>query len=356
MSQTQDAADQQFMTLALQQARWAQERGEVPVGAVVVKDGMVLASGRNAPVASHDPTAHAEVVALREAAHVLGNYRLDGCDLYVTLEPCVMCAGAMLHSRLRRVVFGAADPKTGAAGSVVNLFADHRLNHQTQVHGGVLAAESGGLLRDFFQERRAQQTAFALREDALRTPETCFADLVDFPWSAHWVNDLPSLQGLRMHYLDEGPKDASVTFVCLHGRVTWSYLFRRFIDQCVAAGRRVVAPDLIGFGKSDKPKKEAFHDPQWHRRVLNELLESLSIERAVLVLPYGDDVLGLALELGPPLERTATLQWMKVASLDERTPEEVAAYRAPFPDRGHQAALRAFSARPASSGTASTHG
>lgn len=343
MSPSQDTADKHFMTLALQQARWAQEQGEVPVGAVVVKDGVVLASGRNAPVASHDPTAHAEVVALREAARVLGNYRLDGCDLYVTLEPCAMCSGAMLHSRLRRVVFGAADPKTGAAGSVVNLFADQRLNHQTQVHGGVLATESGGLLRDFFQERREQQTTFALREDALRTPESCFADLADFPWQAHWVNDLPSLQGLRMHYLDEGPADASVTFVCLHGKVTWSYLFRRFTGQCVAAGRRVIAPDLIGFGKSDKPKKEAFHDPQWHRRVLNELLESLNIERAVLVLPYGDDVLGLALELGPPLERAATLQWMKVATPDERTPEEVAAYRAPFPDRGHQAALRAFS-------------
>lgn len=353
---TVTADDRGFMTEALRQARQAQQMGEVPVGAVVVKDGVVLATGRNAAITRRDPTAHAEIAALREAAHLLGNYRLDGCDLYVTLEPCPMCAGAILHSRIRRVVYGADEPKTGAVRSVLHLFDDRRLNHQTVVEGGLLADECGALLRDFFQERRAQQTAFALREDALRTPETCFADLVDFPWSAHWVNDLPSLQGLRMHYLDEGPKDAGVTFVCLHGRVTWSYLFRRFIDQCVAAGRRVVAPDLIGFGKSDKPKKEAFHDPQWHRRVLNELLESLSIERAVLVLPYGDDVLGLALELGPPLERTATLQWMKVARLDERTPEEVAAYRAPFPDRGHQAALRAFSARPASSGTASTHG
>jgi tRNA(adenine34) deaminase len=110
------------MGLALEQARQAAAAGEVPVGAVVVKDGQVIATGRNAPIASHDPTAHAEVVALREAARLLGNYRLDGCTLYVTLEPCAMCSGAMLHARVDRVVFGAADPRTGVAGSVLNLF------------------------------------------------------------------------------------------------------------------------------------------------------------------------------------------------------------------------------------------
>jgi tRNA(adenine34) deaminase len=112
----------------------------VPVGAVVIKNGQVIATGRNAPIASHDPTAHAEVVALREAARVLGNYRLDGCTLYVTLEPCAMCSGAMLHARVDRVVFGAADLRTGVAGSVLNLFDNKQLNHQTQVTGGVLAS------------------------------------------------------------------------------------------------------------------------------------------------------------------------------------------------------------------------
>jgi tRNA(adenine34) deaminase len=121
------------MGLALEQARQAAAAGEVPVGAVVVKDGQVIATGRNAPIASHDPTAHAEVVALREAARVLGNYRLEGCTLYVTLEPCAMCSGAMLHARVDRVVFGAADPRTGVAGSVLNLFDHTQLNHQTQV-------------------------------------------------------------------------------------------------------------------------------------------------------------------------------------------------------------------------------
>jgi len=144
-----DHQDAHWMGLALEQARAAAAAGEVPVGAVVVKDGQVIATGRNAPIASHDPTAHAEVVALREAASVLGNYRLDGCTLYVTLEPCAMCSGAMLHARVDRVVFGAADPRTGVAGSVLNLFGHTQLNHQTRVTGGVLADECGQLLKDF---------------------------------------------------------------------------------------------------------------------------------------------------------------------------------------------------------------
>lgn len=147
------------MRMALDAAAGAQRVGEVPVGAVLVKDGAVIAMGHNQPIIDHDPTAHAEIAALRAAAQQLGNYRLPGCTLYVTLEPCVMCAGAMLHARLARVVFGAHDPKTGACGSVVNLFAEPRLNHHTQVQGGVLAAECGTLLSAFFAERRQQARA-----------------------------------------------------------------------------------------------------------------------------------------------------------------------------------------------------
>ena len=145
------------MTLALAEARIAALGGEVPVGAIVVYEGEVIATGRNAPVAQHDPTAHAEISALREAARKLGNYRLEGCELYVTLEPCAMCSGAMLHARLRRVVYGAADPKTGAAGSVLDLFAQPLLNHHTELLGGVLAESAGALLREFFAERRRLQ-------------------------------------------------------------------------------------------------------------------------------------------------------------------------------------------------------
>jgi tRNA(adenine34) deaminase len=144
-----------FMRQAIDQAHNAWALGEVPVGALLVRDGVVIATGFNQPIGTHDPTAHAEIMALRAAATILGNYRLPGCDLYVTLEPCAMCAGAMIHARLARVIFGASDPKTGACGSVVNLFEQEKLNHHTSVIGGVLAEDCAGLLKEFFAERRA---------------------------------------------------------------------------------------------------------------------------------------------------------------------------------------------------------
>ena len=142
------------MREALQQAHTAATLGEVPVGAVVVKDGAVVGRGWNAPIGSNDPSAHAEVRALRDAGGRLSNYRLVDCDLYVTLEPCAMCAGAIMHARIRRLVFGAGDPKTGACGGVVDLFAEKRLNHHAEVIGGVLAEESSLLLSGFFASRR----------------------------------------------------------------------------------------------------------------------------------------------------------------------------------------------------------
>lgn len=148
-----------LMRQALSQAQNAWALGEVPVGALVVKDDRVIATGFNQPIGTHDPTAHAEIMALRAAAELLGNYRLPGCELFVTLEPCAMCAGAMLHARLARVVFGAPDPKTGASGSVMDLFAQRQLNHHTELVGGVLADQCGALLREFFAERRRAQPA-----------------------------------------------------------------------------------------------------------------------------------------------------------------------------------------------------
>ena len=145
-----------FMGLALDLAHQAGAAGEVPVGALVVMEGTVLGRGFNQPIGRHDPTAHAEVMALRDAATRLGNYRLPGCTLYVTLEPCAMCCGAIMHARIDRVVFGARDPKTGAAGSVIDLFAESRLNHHTAVVGGVLAEQCGSLLSSFFASRRGR--------------------------------------------------------------------------------------------------------------------------------------------------------------------------------------------------------
>jgi tRNA(adenine34) deaminase len=147
-------SDEVFMREALGLARQAGAAGEVPVGAVVVKDGAVVGRGHNRPIASRDPTAHAEVMALRDAAERVGNYRLADCILYVTLEPCAMCAGAIMNARINRVVYGAADPKSGACGSVVDLFAENRLNFHTTVTGGALAGEAAKLLQDFFSVRR----------------------------------------------------------------------------------------------------------------------------------------------------------------------------------------------------------
>jgi tRNA(adenine34) deaminase len=149
--------DEDFMRAALVLAREAEQADEVPVGAVVVLDGEIVGRGSNAPIGRHDPSAHAEMLALRDAAQNIGNYRLVGCELFVTLEPCLMCVGAMFHARIARVIYGARDPKTGAAGSVLNLFEEQRLNHHAVVLGGVLAEECGGILSQFFAARRAQQ-------------------------------------------------------------------------------------------------------------------------------------------------------------------------------------------------------
>jgi tRNA(adenine34) deaminase len=152
-------SDQSYMQLALQLAHTAAQNGEVPVGAIVVKDGVVIGSGSNSPIASHDPSAHAEINAMRDAAQHLGNYRLVDCTLYVTLEPCAMCSGAILHARIAKLVYAAGDPKTGACGSVINLMAEAKLNHHTAVSSGILATESATLLSTFFAARRKKVPA-----------------------------------------------------------------------------------------------------------------------------------------------------------------------------------------------------
>jgi len=146
--------DRELMREALRLAEEAGVRGEVPVGAIVVREGRIVGRGANGPISSVDPTAHAEIVALRDAARTLRNYRLPGCELFVTIEPCTMCAGAIFHARIARVVFGATDSKTGACGSVIDLFAEPRLNHHARAEGGMLAEESAALISRFFSDRR----------------------------------------------------------------------------------------------------------------------------------------------------------------------------------------------------------
>lgn len=152
-------SDETFMREALALALQARALGEVPVGAVVVKNGVIIGRGFNQPITSIDPTTHAEIVALRDAAKNIQNYRLVDCELYVTLEPCMMCVGAMLHARVKRVVFGAMEPKTGVCGSVMNLPNEAKLNHHATFTGGVLADECGAMLKDFFAERRKPKAA-----------------------------------------------------------------------------------------------------------------------------------------------------------------------------------------------------
>jgi tRNA(adenine34) deaminase len=242
----------------------------------------------------------------------------------------------------------------------------------------VLAGECGALLSDFFRARREQARAGAqpLRDDALRTPEARFTDLPGYPWAPHYVNDLPSLAGLRLHYLDEGARAASITWLCLHGNPAWSYLYRKMIPVFLAAGDRVVAPDMPGFGKSDKPKREDAHGFAWHRQVLLEFVERLDLHDVVLVVQDWGGLLGLTLPMAAParyrglLVMNTTLgtgdvplspgflAWREMCAKNpgfdvgrlfargnpHLSSEECAAYNAPFPDAGHRAALRRFPA------------
>ena len=194
-----DSFDSAMMRLAIDQARNAAVVGEVPVGAIVVRDGQVIATGYNHPIGSHDPTAHAEIRALRAAAELTSNYRLSDCSLYVTLEPCAMCCGAIIHARLRALYYGASDPKTGACGSVVDLMGEHRLNHHTQVHAGVRAQECGQLLRDFFSTRRRHR---------MIAPATERSAMHDDASVGGRNNNAAPEGGIEVEFLDNQPDDS----------------------------------------------------------------------------------------------------------------------------------------------------
>lgn len=364
-------ADEAFVRDALRAAEEGLAAGEVPVGAVVVRDGEVIARAHNAPIAGHDPTAHAEVLALRRAAERLGNYRLEDCELYVTLEPCPMCVGAILHARLKRVVYGATDPKAGACGSVVDLAHDARLNPRTVFEGDVLAEECGALLKRFFEEKRVPAEA---SRRILRTPDGAFEGLPGYPYAPRYLANLPGIEHVRIHYVDEGPRRAGRTFLCLHGNPTWSYLYRKMIPVFAGAGHRVVAPDLIGHGKSDKFVEEGAYSFSLHREMLRAFIERLDLRDIVLVCQDWGGLLGLTLPMDMP-GRFAALVVMNTAiatgeaplssgfeawraysnsqpdlpigrllkrGKPDMTEAEAAAYDAPYPDASYKASVRAF--------------
>ncbi len=344
MSETiPDPEDLHFMQLALEQAHAAAQAGEVPVGAVVVKEGQVIAEGRNSPVTNNDPTAHAEVNAMRAAAKALGNYRLDDCTLYVTLEPCVMCSGALLHARFKRVVFGATEPKTGAVTSVVQLLDNPQLNHQTQWHGGVLANECASVLQDFFEQRRQsqQQNKTPLREDALRPSEHIWSvHTLPKEWS-RFESQWPSLKGLRLHWFDNRTLDACNTPVTiyLHGLNNWSASYLTHLQTTTNA----VALDLPGFGLSDKPKKESAHSLAWHVQVLNDFLNHISMHtnasaHQLIISPDMQPLMALLQQALPELRISYA------PSVSPSCAEVKALLNAPYPDRGHFAGPHALSA------------
>lgn len=369
-------AHRRFMDLALAQAQQAGAQGEVPVGAVVVHQGQVVGQGHNAPIAHCDPTAHAEIMALRQAAQRLGNYRLDGCALYVTVEPCAMCMGAIGHARIAQLIYGCAEPRTGAVQSWPHQDGQGRLP-RPQVTSGVQADQAQSLMQDFFRARRELHRStrpMSIPDFALRTPDSAFEGLPDYPWAPHYMNHLPSLQGLRLHYLDEGPSDAPLTWVLLHGNPTWSYLWRQVIPPLLEAGHRVLAPDLIGFGKSDKPKKTDWHTFEAHRQVLLEWLDELDLQRVVLVVQDWGGIFGLTLPMVQAhrfvglwamntwlatADRPLTpgfLAWRQMCrdkpgfdigrlmqrARPDTSDAEAQAYNAPFVDMGHRAATKVF--------------
>ena len=325
------------MRMALEQALRAKANGEVPVGAVVVKEGQIVGVGANSPITSHDPSAHAEMIALRAAAQTLGNYRLDGCELFVTLEPCPMCAGAILHSRIRRVVFGAMDSKTGAAGSVVNLFANAQLNHHTNVEGGVLSSDCAEMLSSFFGERRQEKARLAepLQDNALRTPSDAFATLEPISGSSMYFCDAESTAGWRLHYQESGSSDSVATVICLHDVPGWGYDFKELIPALSAVGFRVLVPDLIGFGRSDKPKKQSAHTTEMHIAALLGLLRHVHKSPTLVFLTRGASV-HLAQLLRAGGSNTTGAIWQLLSTTSSGAWNET-----PFPDKGYKAGVLA---------------
>ena len=383
------STDTFFLQQALQQALTASRLGEVPVGAVVISpSGKVLGQGYNRTISDRDPCAHAEILALRAAAQAVDNHRLEGCTLYVTLEPCAMCSGALLHARITRAVYAVSDPKTGAAGSVLDLFAHSAMNHQTRceaytpkdAEGLALQDACAEVLREFFRERRMAHHDLRrnpghapLREDALRPSEKRFSNIDSLetlrPWSGFVLlsdpEEEPGSTPWRMHVIDTVPDDCSRPAVLLlHGYASYSLLWARLIPLLHAAGWRVLAPDLPGHGKSDMPKKIQRHHPAWHAALLQQWLQQAHFSRhanravilhdsASLFLPtlaasVPDIFPAQVIHLHPEESAAAWRQHCQQRTtfdldahwaLDEAEAAS-GAWSAPWPDAGHRAALQ----------------
>ena len=373
-----------LMQHALAQAEQAASQAEIPVGAIVVApDGhTILGRGHNRCIADHDPSAHAEIQAMRQAARALGNYRLEGCTLYVTLEPCAMCSGAMLHARLAQVIYAVPDPRTGAAGSVLNLLAPSGINHQTTASllpdadgGAELWQACADLLTRFFRSRRQQQARqrqqadhAPLREDALRPSAASLkAEGVwqpDSRWTLVPDPAAPASAAWRMYHLEQGDA-AARSVVLLHGYAGHARLWQELASRISAAGWRTLAPDLPGHGLSDKPRKADQHQLAWHQSLLAAWAQAqqlpadtrwITLDQAALLLPANippEQVLALdspdAAVRWPDDSRASSshdwrLRCQRSPVFDLQAhwaiPDQATLLQASYPDAGHRTAMR----------------
>ena len=347
-------------------------RARVPVGAVVVRDGQVLGLGHNRPVSGHDPSAHAEIEALRQAAAAVGNYRLDGCTVYVTLEPCAMCAGAMLHARLARGLWRARpQDRRGRLGAGPVRRAAPEPPHAGAGRGG----RGRGLIAAGLLPSRAARIGAPVPgrcARTLRTPDSRFEGLPGYPWNPHYLNDLPSLDGLRLHYLDEGRATPRAPGCCLHGNPAWSYLYRRMIPVFLAAGDRVGGAGSCPASGAATSLARRGAPLRLAPRRAGRVRRAPDLQRGAVVQDWGG-ILGLTCHAGAArLPRTAgdehpLARWRRTPSpgflawrtMCAQNPQfDVARLfargnphmsrrnappmTAPFPDAGHRAALRRF--------------
>lgn len=358
-----------FMQLALEQAQIGETVGEIPVGAVLTLGGTVVAVGYNQTVSKCDPTAHAEIIAIRKAAEILGNYRLTQCALYVTLEPCAMCMGAILHSRISKLYFGAVDPKTGACGSVLNIPGEPRINHHCEAHGGILQMQCAQHLTAYFQRLRDDKRRnfhVFLREDALRMDPRTLAPLIPRAESLP-IDDLSASEGLRVQTWrsPHSSQSPECLVLCLHGATSWSYLYRDLFSAEIPADVAVWAIDLPGYGGSDKTKKgQELRDSAFQIRILTELLQRVTAQRIHIVAQdigcglgmrlaaaIPDRIFGFTLlnpagsDLKPsdsdgmPAVRSRQQFTAYINKLSEGEESVAKALCAPYPDAGHMAGM-----------------
>lgn len=357
-----------FMRLALEQAQIGEALGEIPVGAVLTLNGDVVAVGHNQTISKCDPTAHAEIVAIRAAAQALGNYRLAQCVLYVTLEPCAMCMGAVLHSRISKLYFGTSDPKTGACGSVLNIPAESRINHHCEVHAGILQTLCAQHLTAYFRTLRSQKSHSArvpMREDALRLDFRSLRPLVPKAVSMP-VDDLQASEGLRVQVWSspQAAPSPSTLILCLHGATSWSYIYGAFLAADMPPDVVAWAVDLPGHGGSDKTKKGAeLLDTALQLRVLIELLGRVKSPGIHVIAQDSGGTLAIRLArempkriVGltlinpvcadynnasepPPVVRSRQQFADYIATVSDGDQDVSRALCAPYPDAGHMAGL-----------------